>query len=184
MSTEDELREIARYTMRCLSCDAYLDIREREMAFTCPKCGSHFHETSNGLGTVAVEFAAPSKNSIAREYRPFWSLQIEPPLLLASSLGLGPEVEEISLYVPGFGLSGEAALDLGVRMTQWQPRYKPGPARPLRGCTVSQQRALEMAQSIFIRLMEQAGLTSQLDISLPPLRSINLLVVAWTGGGD
>ena len=177
MSDKNHLSEVSRYIARCPSCDAYLDIREQEVAYTCPKCGSGFHETPQGLGVIEVGFALPSLDVVTQAHRPFWVFFVEMPLSLVATLSPDAPWDDLAIYVPADDEGWDEAIDTGLQMTLWQPQYVPGPPMPLRGCVVNQQQALEIAQIIYVRLLETVSLLHDLDMALPPLRSSKIIVV-------
>ena len=177
MSDRNQLSEVSRYIARCLSCDTYLDIREQEVAYTCPKCGSGFHATPQGLGMIDVEFAMPSPDMPAHRHRPFWVFMIEMPLPLVATLSPDAPWDHLAIFVPADDDGLGQAIDTGLHLTLWQPGYVPGPPVPLRGCVVNQQQALEIAQIIYVRLLEKVSLLRDLDVTLPALRSSKIIVV-------
>ena len=180
MPEKNQLSEVSRYIARCPSCDAYLDIREQETAYTCPKCGSGYHETPQGLCMMDIEFASPPPDSAAQERRPFWVFFIEMPLPLVATLSPDAAWSDLAIYVPANDAGWDKSIEIGLQMTLWQPQYVPGPPIPLRGCVVKQQQALEIAQIIYVRILERVDLLHGLDLILPPLRSSKIIVVPVT----
>ena len=183
MKPNNELAGITRYIARCTSCNAYLDIREAEVAYTCPRCGHSYHETPDGMRPVETRFVLASDDQEPVEGRPFWEFQVEMPLSLASVLAWDMMQLALSVYVPAFDLPWEEAFQTGLNLTLWQPEYAPTSGGTLRGCIVSQQRALEAAQIIYVHLLERAGILSiGPDLALPPLISSRITVIPFRQG--